>query len=88
MLKHCKQVNGSMLSIIVMGAAMKYYLGHATFKNRFQTSLMLYEIIYNSNWLLNNSSHSKNLVDKRELKRLITSQLDSVQVLNVLYWHC
>jgi len=41
-----------MLSIIVMGAAMKYYLGHTTFKNRFPTSLMLYEIIYNSNRLI------------------------------------
>lgn len=45
MLKHCEQVNSSMLSIIVMGAAMKYYLGHATFKNRFQTSLMLSTIV-------------------------------------------
>lgn len=75
MLKHCKQVNSSMLSIIIMGAAMKYYLGHATFKNRFQTSLMLYEIIYNRNRLLNNSTHSKILVDaniciKRGVKRL------------------
>lgn len=55
-----------MLSIIVMGAAMKYYLGHATFKNRFQTPLMLYEIIYNSNRLLNSCTHSKNLVEKEE----------------------
>lgn len=52
-----------MLSIIVMGAAMEYYLGHTTFKNRFQTSLMLYEIIYNSNRLTNNTVHYKNLAD-------------------------
>lgn len=48
-----------MLSIIVMGAAMEYYLGHTTFKNRFQTSLMLYEIRYNSNRLINNIIHYK-----------------------------
>lgn len=52
-----------MLSIIVMGAAMEYYLGHATFKNRFQTSPMLYEIIYNRNRLIHNAIHYKNLVD-------------------------
>lgn len=52
-----------MLSIIVMGAAMEYYLGHTTFKNRFQTSLMLYEIIYNINRLINNNVHYKNPVD-------------------------
>lgn len=52
-----------MLSIIVMGAAMEYYLGRTTFKNRFQTSLMLYEIIYNNNRLINNTIHYKNLAD-------------------------
>lgn len=52
-----------MLSIIIMGAAMEYYLGHTMFKNRFQTSLMLYDIIYNSNRLINNTVHSKHLAD-------------------------